>query len=374
MVLEADRLGCAERGDRDRRRAVDPGPARAAVRQDRRRPTSCTRASPTRTRTSSRYLNLWRYLRELPARSSPATSSASAAWPSTCTTCACASGRTWSSSCARRPRASACASTARRPSRATSTARCSPGLLSHVGMKDARGARVRGRARRAVRDLPRLGAGQEAAELGDGGRAGRDVAAVGADGGADRSRPTSSRWPGTWSSAPTASRAGIARRGSVVATERVTLYGLPIVTDRTVAVRADRPGALARAVHPRARWSRASGRRGTRSWPRTGGWSRRSRRSSTARGGATSWSTTRRCSSSTTRGCPADVVSAARFDRWWRDERRDDPDLLTFTRDAAGARAAEAVDARTWPATWRQGELDPGPRATASSRAPRTTA
>ena len=54
MVLEADKLGCAERGDRDRRRAVDPGSARAAVRQDRRRPTSCTPASPTRTRTSSR--------------------------------------------------------------------------------------------------------------------------------------------------------------------------------------------------------------------------------------------------------------------------------------------------------------------------------
>ena len=40
------------RGARHRRRAVDPGPARAAGRTSSRRPTSCTRASPTSTRTS----------------------------------------------------------------------------------------------------------------------------------------------------------------------------------------------------------------------------------------------------------------------------------------------------------------------------------
>ena len=47
-------------------------------------------------------------------------------------------------------------------------------------------ARVRGRARRALRALAGLGARAQAAELDDGRRARRDVAAVGADRGADR--------------------------------------------------------------------------------------------------------------------------------------------------------------------------------------------
>ena len=64
MVLEADRNGCVARGAGDRRRAVHPGPARAAGRQAAGRPTSCTPGSPTRSRTSSAYLNLWRYLQE----------------------------------------------------------------------------------------------------------------------------------------------------------------------------------------------------------------------------------------------------------------------------------------------------------------------
>ena len=52
------------RGARARRGAVDPGPAGAADRRASRRPRSSTAASPTRTPTSSAYLNLWRYLRE----------------------------------------------------------------------------------------------------------------------------------------------------------------------------------------------------------------------------------------------------------------------------------------------------------------------
>ena len=47
MVLEADQQRLPARGDRHRRRAVDPGPARAARPSKRRRPTSRTAASPT---------------------------------------------------------------------------------------------------------------------------------------------------------------------------------------------------------------------------------------------------------------------------------------------------------------------------------------
>ena len=47
------------------------------------------------------------------------------------------------------------------------------------------------------------------------------------------------------------------RRAAVVASERVTLYGLPIVAVANRPVRADRPGGRARAVHPpRARRGR----------------------------------------------------------------------------------------------------------------------
>jgi ATP-dependent helicase HrpA len=51
---------------------------------------------------------------------------------------------------------------------------------------------------------------------------------------------------------------------------------------------------------------------------------------------------------------PADVVSAAGFDRWWRDQP---PDLLTYPRDVLVDPAAAAIDEREWPATWRQGDL-----------------
>ena len=47
------------------------------------------------------------------------------------------------------------------------------------------------------------------------------------------------------------------------------------------------------------------------------------------------------------------MVSAAGFDRWWRDQP---PDLLTYTRDVL-VRSPDAVDEQAWPSTWRQGEL-----------------
>ena len=82
------------------------------------------------------------------------------------------------------------------------------GLLSHIGLKDAATPRLPRRAQRPVRDLPRLGAVQEAAAVRDGGRAGGDVPAVGPG---ERGDPTGmGRGTGrrTWSSAATANRTG----------------------------------------------------------------------------------------------------------------------------------------------------------------------
>ncbi|TRW42872.1 ATP-dependent RNA helicase HrpA [Georgenia yuyongxinii] len=53
---------------------------------------------------------------------------------------------------------------------------------------------------------------------------------------------------------------------------------------------------------------------------------------------------------------PASVVSARHFDTWWKQARRTDPDLLTFTMDLLVPQAA-AVSGADFPDTWRQGDL-----------------
>ena len=177
------------------------------------------------------------------SRSCRAARSGGAARRSSCTCCASASGRTSSSSCAA-PRRSAIARN-QPPAEPEQIHRALlAGLLSHVGLRDAARPRVHRRARRAVRAVAGLRAGAAAAALG-------------------RWRPSSSRPRGcgaarrrgidpAWiepiaghlrQAHATPSRAGTAGAASVVATERVTLYGLPIVEGRTV-----RTGGSTRAL------------------------------------------------------------------------------------------------------------------------------
>jgi ATP-dependent helicase HrpA len=54
---------------------------------------------------------------------------------------------------------------------------------------------------------------------------------------------------------------------------------------------------------------------------------------------------------------PAEVVSGAHFDGWWKQARRTDPDLLTF--DPAMLLHEQAADVRAedFPETWREGSL-----------------
>ncbi|WP_246247789.1 ATP-dependent RNA helicase HrpA, partial [Cellulomonas septica] len=54
---------------------------------------------------------------------------------------------------------------------------------------------------------------------------------------------------------------------------------------------------------------------------------------------------------------PSDVVSARHFDQWWKGARRRDPDLLTFTRELLVADDAEAIDESAFPSRWPQGDL-----------------
>ncbi|HEX8498438.1 MAG TPA: ATP-dependent RNA helicase HrpA, partial [Actinomycetales bacterium] len=54
---------------------------------------------------------------------------------------------------------------------------------------------------------------------------------------------------------------------------------------------------------------------------------------------------------------PADVVSTAHFDTWWKRAGRKDPELLTFTPEMLQTEQAEAVDVADYPTTWPVGDL-----------------
>ncbi|WP_456824934.1 ATP-dependent RNA helicase HrpA [Cellulomonas sp. P5_E12] len=53
---------------------------------------------------------------------------------------------------------------------------------------------------------------------------------------------------------------------------------------------------------------------------------------------------------------PDDVVSSRHFDQWWKTARRENPDLLTFTRELLVGEAG-AIDEGAFPSRWPQGDL-----------------
>ncbi|MBW8173599.1 ATP-dependent RNA helicase HrpA [Ornithinimicrobium sp. Arc0846-15] len=54
---------------------------------------------------------------------------------------------------------------------------------------------------------------------------------------------------------------------------------------------------------------------------------------------------------------PADVVSGAHFDAWWKKARRDDAELLTFTEDLLLSDTADDVSHADYPGSWKQGQI-----------------
>jgi len=54
---------------------------------------------------------------------------------------------------------------------------------------------------------------------------------------------------------------------------------------------------------------------------------------------------------------PAAVVSARHFDSWWKQARHETPDLLTFTRELVLAGDTK-IDTDDYPAVWRSGDLE----------------
>ncbi|MEU4198778.1 ATP-dependent RNA helicase HrpA [Streptomyces sp. NPDC039022] len=54
---------------------------------------------------------------------------------------------------------------------------------------------------------------------------------------------------------------------------------------------------------------------------------------------------------------PEDVVSGAHFDAWWKKKRHDEPELLNFEHSMLINESAEAVTKDDYPDSWRQGKL-----------------
>jgi ATP-dependent helicase HrpA len=146
-------------------------------------------------------------------------------------------------------------------------------------------------------------------------------------------------------------------RGAVVATERVTLYGLPIVAGRTIAYARFDP-ALARELFIRHALVQ-------RDWDT---------RHAFLADNARVLDEVRALEDRVRRRdilvddqvlfdffderIPEHVVSARHFDRWWKDEHRRAPDLLTYTHELLiSPAAAAALDGGGRPRGWRQGDV-----------------
>lgn len=145
-------------------------------------------------------------------------------------------------------------------------------------------------------------------------------------------------------------------RGSAVADERVTLYGIPLVAGRTVPLgRVDPETArdlFIRTALVEGDWDTRheffhANRRLVRE---LGQLEARARRRDILVDDET-------LVAFYDERIPADVVSGTHFDTWWKTERRRDPGLLTFTEELLVSDSASAVSQTDFPTSWTQGEL-----------------
>jgi ATP-dependent RNA helicase HrpA len=148
------------------------------------------------------------------------------------------------------------------------------------------------------------------------------------------------------------------RRAAAVATEGVTLYGLPIVAGRTVSLARLDPTAARELFLRRALvegdWDtqHAFAALNRERIAEVEALEERARRRDLLAGDDVllAFFDAR---------VPADVVSGAHFDRWWRDERRRRPGLLELPREVL-VRGDAALDDVGRPDVWTQGELELG--------------
>ncbi|MEA2380914.1 MAG: ATP-dependent helicase HrpA, partial [Solirubrobacteraceae bacterium] len=230
------------------------------------------------------------------------------------------------------------------------------GLLSHIGVKDPKGRDYQGARNARFQIFPGSALARKqpswvmAAELVETSRLwARDVARIQPE----WVEPLAEHLVRRTYSEPRWDPKG----GAVVATERVTLYGLPIVAGRKVTYGRIDP-ALSRELFIRRAlvegdWETRHEFMGEnrRRVADVQALEDRARRRDILAGDEARFSFF-------DERVPADVVSGGHFDRWWRDERRTRPDLLTYPREVLVApEAADALDAKARPTAWKQGDL-----------------
>jgi ATP-dependent helicase HrpA len=146
------------------------------------------------------------------------------------------------------------------------------------------------------------------------------------------------------------------RRGAVVATEKVTLYGIPVVAGRTVSYARVDP-VLSRELFVRHALVEGD-------WQTRHQFFRDNRRT-LAEIAELEDRTRRRDVAIDDDGLfalyderlPASIVSARHFDSWWKQARQQEPELLTFTRAQLSRQQAVDVDPDGFPDVWVVGDL-----------------
>jgi ATP-dependent helicase HrpA len=151
-------------------------------------------------------------------------------------------------------------------------------------------------------------------------------------------------------------------QGSAVATEKVTLYGIPIVADRKVLLQRIDP-VLARELFIRhalveGDWQTRHHffRDNAKLIEEAAALEERARRRGLVAGEDALYAFY-------DARVPADAVSARHFDSWWKTARHETPDLLTLTPADLLSSAADELDAGAYPEVWTSASpgLDAGP-------------
>ncbi|WP_439644710.1 ATP-dependent RNA helicase HrpA [Demequina subtropica] len=146
------------------------------------------------------------------------------------------------------------------------------------------------------------------------------------------------------------------KRGAAMATEKVLLYGVPIVADRPVLwAKVDREDArdlFIRHALIQGEWTTHHGfwRRNQRVLEEAAEIEARARTRGVIADEETLYSFY-------DARLPESIVSARHFDRWWQGARREDPELLTLTLDELVPEHA-AVDPDAFPERWPQLDLE----------------
>lgn len=146
-------------------------------------------------------------------------------------------------------------------------------------------------------------------------------------------------------------------KGSVIASERVTLYGVPLIVDRTVLYGRIDP-EVSRDLFIRNALVEGDWDTHHKFWKanaellqRLSELEERARRRDLIVDDEVVFEFY-------DARIPADVTSVRHFDRWWKGEQRKRPDLLTFTEDLLTREDVDTVSAGDYPRTWRQGDLE----------------